>query len=97
MAAPCPIAESTVSLALTGLLRAYHAKLFSVSRPSLLCMLWFLLALLLSGASVVSALKRHDLQLYDAACYLRQLCTLPPALYSTRLLQKTATQQSNQM
>ncbi len=49
MAAPCPIAENTVSLALTGLVCAYHAKLFSVSHPNLLCMLWFLLALLLSG------------------------------------------------
>ncbi len=49
MAAPCPIAESTVSLALTGLVSAYHAKLFSVSSPNLLCMFWFLLVLLLSG------------------------------------------------
>ncbi len=49
MAAPRPIAERTVSLALTSLVCAYHAKLFSVSHPNLLCMLWFLLALLLSG------------------------------------------------
>ncbi len=49
MAALCPIAESIVSLALTGLVCAYHVKLFSVSHPNLLCMLWFLLALLLSG------------------------------------------------
>ncbi len=49
MVATCPIVESTVSLALTGLVCAYHAKLFSVSHPNLLCMLWFLLALLLSG------------------------------------------------
>jgi len=47
--APCPIVESTVSFALTGLVCAYHAKLFSMSHPNLLCKLWFLLALLLSG------------------------------------------------
>ena len=44
MAAPCPTAESTVSLALTGLVCAYYAKLFSKSHPNLLCMLWSLLA-----------------------------------------------------
>ena len=44
MAAPCPIAESTVSFGLTGLVCAWHAELFSMSHPDLLCKLWFLLA-----------------------------------------------------
>ncbi len=35
MAAPGPIAESTVSFALTGLVCAYHTKLFSMSHPNL--------------------------------------------------------------
>ena len=60
MAAPCPIAESTVSLALTGRVCVYNAKLFSSFRVSLNeSSISLMLALVSAGPSAVLVVVYH--------------------------------------